>query len=70
MKRLFGSLLLCGFLIASTAEAAKTKPAHPKVHQNKAAKKDAKRVKKENAKARKQARSRAKAAKKEQKKAV
>ena len=51
MKRLFGTLLVCGFLAASLAEAA----IPPKGHPNKAAHKQANRAKKRNAKARKAA---------------
>jgi len=49
MKRLFGTLLLCGFLAASVAQAANP----PKGHPNKVAHKQAKKAKKQNAKARK-----------------
>jgi hypothetical protein len=57
MKRLFGALLLCGFLTASMVQA---KPATPKVHQSKAQKSHVKKVKKQNAKARKAAKARSK----------
>ena len=51
MRRLFGTLLVCGFLAASVAQAAKP----PKGHPNKVAHKQAKKMKKQNAKARKAA---------------
>lgn len=67
MKRLLGTLLLCGFLAAaflgtSAAQAAKT-VVHPKVHQSKAAQKQANKMKKANAKARKAAQRKAQAKK-------
>jgi Ni/Co efflux regulator RcnB len=62
MKKLFGALLLCGFLTATMAQAAQP-VSHPKVHQNKAAKKQAAKVKKQNAKARKAAKRKANAPK-------
>jgi hypothetical protein len=53
MKRLFGALMLCGFLVTSVAQAAQPKPAvHSKVG-HKAAHKQAKA--KKNAKGRKAA---------------
>ncbi len=62
MKRFFGTLLLCGFLAASTVQAAKS-PVHPKTQQSKAAKKQAAKVRKANAKAQKAAKRKAQARK-------
>jgi hypothetical protein len=53
MKRLFGALLVCGFLAASVAQAA-IPPKAPKAHA-KVAHKQVKKAKKQNAKARKAA---------------
>jgi hypothetical protein len=60
MRRLFATLLLCGFLTVSLAQAAKP-VSHPKVHQSKAAKQQAKKLKKQNAKARKEAKAKGRA---------
>jgi len=58
MKKIFGTLLICGLLAVPMAQAAKSKA--PKVHQSKQAKKHAKLAKKANTKARKQAQRQAK----------
>jgi hypothetical protein len=57
LKKLFGALVLCGFLAASLGQAA-TQVIHPKAHQSKAAQKQAKKIRKQNAKARKAAKTR------------
>ena len=62
MRRLFATLLLCGFLGASLASAA-APVKRPKVHPSKAAKAQAKKVKVQNAKARKMAKRQAQARK-------